>query len=121
MEHLLQCFNFIDKLDDAFNTLIGEKCIGIFEGQAQILSLARALLRKKALLILDEATSSLDCETEINVLKSIKELEHKPTCIIITHRPSALSICDRVFKLNKGQLIQTVDINLETATTLQPY
>lgn len=110
-------FDFIDNLDDGFNTLIGEKGIGISEGQAQRLSIARALIRKKPILILDEATSSLDEETEINVLKSIKELSHKPTCIIITHRPSALSICDRVFKLDKGKLIQTYDINLETAAT----
>ncbi|MEG1312085.1 MAG: ABC transporter ATP-binding protein, partial [Romboutsia sp.] len=111
-------FDFINKLDDGFNTLIGEKGMGISEGQAQRLSIARALLRKKPILILDEATSSLDGETEINVLKSIKELDHKPTCIIITHRPSALSICDRVFKLEGGQLTQTYDVNLETATTL---
>lgn len=111
-------FDFIDKLDEGFNTLIGEKGMGISEGQAQRLSIARALIRKKPILILDEATSSLDGETEINVLKSIKELDHKPTCIIITHRPSALSICDRVFKLEKGQLTQTTNLNLETAATL---
>lgn len=111
-------FDFIDKLDDRFNTLIGEKGMGISEGQAQRLSIARALLRKKPILILDEATSSLDGETEINVLKSIKELDHKPTCIIITHRPSALSICDRVFKLESGKLTQTYDVNLETAANL---
>lgn len=109
--------DFINNLDEGFNTLIGEKGTGISEGQAQRLSIARALLRKKPILILDEATSSLDGETEINVLKSIKELDHKPTCIIITHRPSALSICDKVFKLEKGKLTQSINVNLETANT----
>lgn len=95
---------FINKLEDNFHTLIGEKGSGVSEGQAQRLAIARALLRKRPILILDEVTSSLDVETELNVLKSIKELDHKPTCIIITHRPSALSICDRILKLEKGTL-----------------
>ena len=107
---------FINKLEDNFHTLIGEKGSGVSEGQAQRLAIARALLRKRPILILDEVTSSLDVETELNVLKSIKELDHKPTCIIITHRPSALSICDRILKLEKGTLKEIENkVILETA------
>lgn len=107
---------FINKLEDNFHTLIGEKGSGVSEGQAQRLAIARALLRKRPILILDEVTSSLDVDTELNVLKSIKELDHKPTCIIITHRPSALSICDRILKLEKGTLKEIENkVILETA------
>ena len=73
-------------------------------GQQQRIAIARSFLRKRPILILDEATSSLDPETEINVLKAVKNLETKPTCIIITHRPSALNICNRIIKLKKGSL-----------------
>lgn len=96
--------NFIEDLEDGFNTEIKERGSGISEGQAQRLSIARAFIRKKPILILDEATSALDPETEIKVIKSVKNLSHKPTCIIITHRPSALSICDKVIKLENGHL-----------------
>jgi len=107
---------FINKLEDNFHTLIGEKGSGVSEGQAQRLAIARALLRKRPILILDEVTSSLDVDTELNVLKSVKELEHKPTCIIITHRPSALPICDRILKLEKGTLKEIENkVILETA------
>lgn len=107
---------FINKLEDNFHTLISEKGSGVSEGQAQRLAIARALLRKRPILILDEVTSSLDVDTELNVLKSIKELDHKPTCIIITHRPSALSICDRILKLEKGTLKDIENkVILETA------
>ena len=97
-------YDFIDSLDDKFNTLIGEKGLGISEGQAQRLAIARSLLKKSPILILDEATSSLDGDTELKVLEGIKSLKHKPTCIIITHRPSALEICNRIFKLQRGTL-----------------
>ncbi|MGG7078763.1 ABC transporter ATP-binding protein [Clostridium sardiniense] len=96
--------NFINDLKDGFNTLIKERGNGISEGQAQRISIARAFIRKKPILILDEATSALDPETEVKVLKSVKNLSHKPTCIIITHRPSALSICDKVIRLENGYL-----------------
>lgn len=96
--------DFVDKLDDGIKSIIGEKGVGISEGQAQRLSIARAFLRERPILILDEATSSLDPETEIKVLKSISSLSNKPTCIIITHRPSALNICNRILKLHSGKL-----------------
>lgn len=99
-------FDFVNNLDNGINTIIGEKSLGISEGQAQRITIARAFLRKKPILILDEATSALDPETEVNILNSIKNLSHKPTCIIITHRPSALNICNRVVRLENGKLIE---------------
>lgn len=105
--------SFINKLDNGFDTYIGERGLGLSEGQAQRLSIARALLKEAPILILDEATSSLDSSTELKILESIKTLKHKPTCLIITHRASALSICNRVLKLDKGNL---TELNTENLT-----
>ena len=108
------CFDFINDLPSGIHTVIGEKGLGLSEGQSQRIAIARSLLRKKPILILDEATSSLDPETEIKILKEIKNLSHKPTCIIITHRPSALNICSAIYKLKNGTLI-----NIEKDTLLE--
>lgn len=111
--------DFVNELENGIETVIGEKAIGISEGQAQRLAIARSFLRKKPILILDEATSALDPETEVSVLKSVKSLPHKPTCIIITHRPSALNICHRIIRLEKGHLKQvSKESILEVATEL---
>ena len=96
--------DFVNELEDGLDTMIGEKGVGISEGQAQRIAIARAFLRVRPILILDEATSSLDPETEVKVLKSVKSLSSNPTCIIITHRPSALNICNRIMKLEKSHI-----------------
>jgi len=96
--------DFVNSLPNKLDTLIGEKGLGLSEGQAQRLTIARAFLRKKPILIFDEATSSLDSKTELNILNEIKNLVPKPICIIITHRPSALSICDKIYKLENNNL-----------------
>ena len=111
--------DFVNELEGGIKTVIGEKATGISEGQAQRLAIARSFLRKKPILILDEATSALDPETEVSVLKSVKSLPHKPTCIIITHRPSALNICHKIIRLEKGHLKEvSKDSILEVATEL---
>jgi len=96
--------DFVNSLPNKLNTLIGERGIGLSEGQAQRLAIARAFLRKRPILILDEATSSLDSNTELTILNQVKNLIPKPICIIITHRPSALSICDKIYKLENATL-----------------
>lgn len=107
-------WEFISVLEKGLETTLGEKGLGISEGQAQRLAIARAFLRQKPILILDEATSALDPETEVKVLHAIRTLHHKPTCLIITHRPSALSICDRVFRLENQNLNTVESINTLT-------
>ncbi len=97
---------FINELPDGMNSKIGEHGIGLSEGQAQRISIARALLRKAPILILDEATSALDRESEMRVLTSIHEMKPARTCIVITHRYTALSICSRVLGLKDGKLIE---------------
>lgn len=98
--------DFVYGLEEGLNTLVGEKGLGLSEGQAQRIAIARAFLRQKPILILDEATSALDPDTELKVLESIVKLDYHPTCIIITHRLSALHICDKVFALEKGILTE---------------
>lgn len=97
---------FVNELPDGMNTFIGEKGIGLSEGQAQRIAIARALIRKKPVLILDEATSSLDIKTEMKVLQSLKKLQPQRTCIVITHRPSAANICSRILRLRNGRLVE---------------
>lgn len=97
---------FINDLPKGIHTIIGESGIGLSEGQSQRIAIARALLKKAPILILDEVTSALDSETEINVLEAIKELDPSPTCIIITHRPTALEICNRILKLDNGYIVE---------------
>lgn len=105
-------FDFINELAEGFSTKIGENGLGVSGGQAQRIAIARAFLRDKPILILDEATSALDPETELKVIKSIKTLPHKPICLIITHRPLALEICNRIFELKNGTAAETSKDNL---------
>ena len=95
--------DFVYSLPNGLDTVIGEKGLGISEGQAQRLAIARALLSKAPILLLDEATSALDAQTEYNVLKHIKEL-NKKTCIIITHKMAALDVCNKEFIIENKKL-----------------
>lgn len=97
-------YKFVEKLPDGIHSVIGERGVGFSEGQAQRISIARALLRNAPILLFDEATSALDEETEQNVLKNIMESGLDRTCIVTTHRPSVLRICDRVYKVSGGKI-----------------
>lgn len=92
-------WEFVEKLPEGIYSEIKERGGGFSEGQAQRLSIARALLRKSPILLLDEATSALDVETEHAVLKNIIQDEYPRTCIVTTHRPTVLDACDRVYAI----------------------
>lgn len=92
-------WDFIEKLPDGIETELKERGGGLSEGQAQRLSIARALLRKSPILLLDEATSALDVATERKVLKNIMQDTYPRTCIVTTHRPTVLNICTRVYAI----------------------
>lgn len=92
-------WDFVEKLPDGIHSKIGERGGGFSEGQAQRLSIARSLLRKSPILLLDEATSALDVATERQVLKNIMRDDYPRACIVTTHRPTVLNICNRVYAI----------------------
>lgn len=96
-------YDFIKSLPDGFDTVIGERGLGLSEGQLQRIAIARALLNDAPILLLDECTSALDIETELKLLENLKENRDK-TVILITHRRAALDICDTVLTLKKGKI-----------------
>lgn len=93
------CANFVFNSDKGLDMPCGEGGNGLSEGQAQRISIARALLKPCSILIMDEATSSLDEETEKNVIKNITNLYPEKTIIFITHRPEILKYCTHVLHL----------------------
>ncbi len=90
---------YLPQLPNGLDTMLGENAHGLSEGQAQRLSIARAVLSRAPILLLDEATSALDAEGEAIVLQRIRQLEGK-TCIAVTHRPSAMKLADWLMKVD---------------------
>jgi ATP-binding cassette subfamily B protein len=98
--------NFIEELPDGFQTVVGERGIGLSGGQKQRISIARALIRKASILILDDATSALDMETEYNLLRNLNNRENKPTTFIIAHRISAVKNADKIIFIENGEIVE---------------
>jgi len=97
---------FVRSTPRGLYTVVGERGLGLSEGQAQRIAIARALAKKAPLLILDEATSALDEETELSVLMHLKEKVKGITCILITHRTSVLKFCDRCIRIDNKMIIE---------------
>lgn len=96
---------FIDELPMGIETVIGEKGLGLSEGQVQRLAIARSLLSKAPVLLLDEATSALDEETEKQFLTNLREMSNV-TCIIVSHKKAALEICNKHIQINNGKIVE---------------
>ena len=96
---------FISKLKDGYNTIIGENGVRLSGGEKQRLSIARAILKKTKIILLDEATSSLDAETESKIQKAINHLTKDKTSLIIAHRLSTILNSDKIFVLDQGQIV----------------
>lgn len=93
-------YEFVHKIPTGLKSPIRENGGGFSEGQIQRLAIARALLSEAPVLLLDEATSALDVATERKILRNILDRSSKQTCIITTHRPSVLSMCDRIYRIS---------------------
>ena len=98
---------FIDSLPDGIKTEVGDRGTRLSGGQKQRISLARALIRDPEILILDEATSSIDDETEKSILSSLNKLKDSMTIILIAHRLSTLSCADEIYVLDQGEIVES--------------
>ena len=96
--------DFIETLDEGFNTEIGERGIGLSGGQKQRISISRALIRNSSILILDDSTSALDMETEQELLKNLSMMEKQSTTFIVAHRISAVKNSDLIVYLENGEI-----------------
>lgn len=101
-----QANSFIQKLEDGYDTIIGERGLGISGGQKQRISIARALLKDSPVLILDDSTSALDVDTEKRLLKSIKKHYNEKTLLISAHRMSSVVDCDEIIYLLDGEIVE---------------
>lgn len=97
-------YEFVSRLEGGINAKIGARGQGLSEGQCQRIAIARALLREAPILLLDEATSALDVSTERKVLNNIMINHPNKTCIVTTHRPSVLNMCQRVYRVMDTKL-----------------
>ena len=102
---LSMCETFINNFNEGFNTKIGENGVRLSGGEKQRLSIARAFLKNSKIILLDEATSSLDSETEEQIQKALDDLTHNKTTIVIAHRLSTILNSHQIFLIDKGQVV----------------
>ena len=102
---LSHCDEFIDNLPERYETLIGEDGVRLSGGEKQRISIARAMLKKSSIILLDEATSSLDSETEMKIQDALKILTKDKTTIVIAHRLSTVLNSNKIFVIDSGKII----------------
>lgn len=99
-------WDFIEKLPEGLYSSVGARGRGLSEGQAQRIAIARALLRDAPILLLDEATSALDVTTERKLLRNIVQNDPEKTCIVTTHRPTVLNLCQRIYRIMDSKVTE---------------
>lgn len=97
---------FVRALPQGLDTIVGDRGVRLSGGERQRIVLARAMLRKPSILVLDEATSSLDSENELKIQQALEQLKGKLTIIVIAHRLSTIRDADQVIVLEEGRIIQ---------------
>ena len=102
---LSMCLDFINKLENKYNTMIGENGVKLSGGERQRLSIARAFLKNSRIILLDEATSSLDTETEKKIQKALDVLTYNKTTIVIAHRLSTILNSDKIYVMDQGSVV----------------
>ena len=102
---LSHCDEFIDKLPNKFDTIIGENGTRLSGGEKQRLSIARAMLKKSKIILLDEATSSLDAETESKIQEAINLLTKDRTTLVIAHRLSTMMNSKTIYVVDNGEIV----------------
>lgn len=112
-------YDFVSKMPHGVNTVIGEDNVGLSEGQAQRIAIARAVLSDSPVILLDESTSAIDLATEKELLENIKSLSKKKTCILITHKTSVTEICNRVYAVADMTVTEKTYDCFTTATKMR--
>jgi len=100
-----QLEDFVASLPEGLDTVVGERGVRLSGGQRQRIGIARALYHRPSVLVLDEATSSLDTETEKGVMQAVQALQGDKTVIIVAHRLSTVEYCDRLYRLAAGRIV----------------
>ena len=93
---------YIDQLENGIETVVGERGVKLSGGQKQRIIIARAIYQNRSILVFDEATSALDIKTEENIINNIFKEFKETTIIIISHRPTFIKICNKVFQIKNG-------------------
>jgi ABC-type multidrug transport system fused ATPase/permease subunit len=117
--HRAQLDAFVRDLPLGLETVIGEKGVRVSGGERQRIGIARALYHQPAILVLDEATSSLDADTERGIVETVRSMRGEKTIIIVSHRPAAITQCDRVYRVEAGR-VREVELPAATPTANIP-
>ncbi|MGN1095461.1 MAG: ABC transporter ATP-binding protein, partial [Eubacteriales bacterium] len=99
--------DFIRKLSDGYNTVIGDNSSSISQGQAQLICIARVILQNPKILILDEATSSIDTRAEMKISAAMDEMMRGKTSFIVAHRLSTIQNADMILVMNEGKIVES--------------
>lgn len=109
-----QLEQFVNDLPKGLDTIVGERGVRLSGGQRQRIGIARALYHDPSVLVLDEATSSLDVVTERGVMDAVRALHGKKTIVIVAHRLSTVDCCDRLFRLEGGRVVEEIEAGFGT-------